>query len=57
MRGVPIVSNSHGKGYFVAETDEDVSLVVSDLKARIGALQRQIGALEKARQMDGQVTM
>ena len=57
LRGVPIVSNSHGKGYFIAEKDEDVSLIVSDLKSRIGALQSQIRALERARQMEGQVTI
>lgn len=57
LRGVPIVSNANRKGYFIADKDEDVSLIVSDLKSRIGALQSQIRALEKARQMEGQVTI
>ena len=56
-KGVPIVSSSHSKGYYLAETQEDYNVLQREIMSRATKLMRQYRNIEKCRMLDGQVQL
>ena len=56
-KGVPIVSSSHRKGYYLAETQEDYNVLQREIMSRATKLMRQYRNIEKCRILDGQVQL
>ena len=55
--GVPIVSNSRKKGYYLAETDEDYNIIGRELMSRATKLINQHNSICRNRQERGQMTL
>lgn len=54
-KGVPIVSSSHSKGYYLASTEEDYNILQREIMSRATKLMRQYHNIEKCRTMEGQM--
>lgn len=56
-KGVPIVSSSHSKGYYLASTEEDYNILQREIMSRATKLMRQYRSIAKHRTMEGQMQL
>ena len=56
-KGVPIVSSSHRKGYYLASTEEDYNIIQREIMSRATKLMRQYRSIAKQRTMEGQMQL
>lgn len=56
-KGVPIVSSSHRKGYYLASTDDDYNILQREIMSRATKLMRQYRSIAKHRTMEGQMQL
>ncbi len=56
-KGVPIISCSHSKGYYIADSREDVEIITRDLRSRAFKMLKTVSAFENhcEGQCEGQI--
>ncbi len=53
-RGIPIVSTSAGKGYYIAETEKDKEIVLHEYLSKAADMFATYWSMKKGVQVDGQ---
>lgn len=55
--GVPVISSSRGKGYYIAETQGEIDTLLRETWARIRSLLKTYWTLKKRLRIEGQMTL
>lgn len=55
--GVPVISSSRGKGYYIAETQGETDALLREIWARVRSLLKTYWTLKKRLKLDGQMTL
>ena len=56
-RGVPVISSSHNKGYYIAETQAEIDTMLREIWSRIRSLLKTYWTLKRRLRVDGQMTL
>lgn len=55
--GIPVISSSYDRGYYIAETQEEIDSLLRETWARIRSLLKTYWTLKKRLRIEGQMTL
>lgn len=55
--GVPVISSSHDRGYYIAQSSSETDKLLREIWARVRSLLKTYWTLKKRLKLDGQMTL